>query len=95
MERKIKLNWHPPKSNEGDKVRVLFTIDRDGSMSDLHILQSGNSAKANEAALDAVSNASSGFEPLPKGAPEDVKIEFTFKYNVLNSHHNLSQEPWH
>lgn len=57
-------------------------------MNSLRILKSGKTTKANDAALTAVLNASGSFEPLPLGAPDDVDIEFTFKYNVLNSHSN-------
>lgn len=51
-------------------------------MTDLRLSQPSGMAIADQAALKAV-NLASPFRALPKGAPSDVDIQFTFQYNVF------------
>ena len=84
LQRKIKREWFPPKGNTSDRIKVLFTISKNGALSDLRILTPGLSEAASHAALEAVINASKEFSPLPAGSPDSVEIEFTFDYNVFH-----------
>jgi TonB family protein len=82
VQRQIKREWFPPKSDESTKVKVLFKVCKDGSMAKLKILNHGPDQATDNAALLAVENAAPSFHALPEGAPADVDIEFTFDYHV-------------
>lgn len=83
LQRRIKMNWNPPKSNETKKVVLVFSIARDGSLLSTSVLKSSGDSKTDNAALEAV-KLSSPFRPLPvefKG--QKVDLQFIFDYNVL------------
>jgi TonB family protein len=82
LQRKIKRQWFPPKGPESNRIRVLFQVSRDGTMSGLKLVNSSGNALADKAATNAVETAQP-FPPLPAGAPESVDIEFTFDFNVF------------
>lgn len=84
LQRRIKRAWFPPKGNESKRVKVVFKVHRNGTMSHLRLMGSSGLAIADQAALKAVQNAAP-FRPLPAGAPNDVDIQFTFDYNVFKS----------
>ena len=84
VQRQIKRNWYPPKSDITSSGKVIFKVAKNGEVSDLRILRPGPTAAFDRAALLAVTNASQSFDPLPDGSPKDVDIEFSFDYNVHN-----------
>ena len=78
LQRRIKLNWDPPKGNESKTVVLLFKIARDGRL--LSCLPT-----ADQAALKAV-ELTAPFRPLPgdfKG--QSIDIQFTFDYRVFGA----------
>lgn len=83
LQRRIKRAWFPPKDALSKRVKVIFKVHRNGEMTNLRLANSSGLTAADEAALKAVESAAP-FHPLPKGAPADVDIEFTFDYNVFN-----------
>lgn len=83
LQRRIKMNWDPPKGNESKRVVLLFSIARDGRLLNVKVHRSSGLAAADKAALDAV-KLTAPFRPLPpdfKG--NSVDIQFTFDYNVF------------
>ncbi len=83
LQRRIKMNWEPPKDNESKQVVLLFSIARDGRLLNVKVQKSSGLQTADEAAINAV-KLTAPFRPLPpefKG--EKVDIQFTFDYNVL------------
>lgn len=80
LQKRLKRNWQPPKSDITNKVVVTFKIATDGSMSDCKIFKTSGDLQTDNAALNAVKNTL--FRPLPYGAEESVNIRFTFDYNV-------------
>lgn len=85
LERNIKLNWKPPKSEESTRVVLFFTIAKDGRLLASKIYKSSGVAVIDTAALNAA-KASAPFNPLPeqfKG--NSIDIQFTFDYNVHNN----------
>lgn len=83
MERRIKMNWDPPKGNNSTSVKTKFRIAKDGRLLSYEITQSSGIASTDRAAVEAL-KLTAPFKPLPaefKG--EWVDIEFTFDYNVL------------
>ncbi len=83
LQARIKRSWFPPKIGRSKRVKVVFNISRDGQLSRLRLVNSSGLTASDQAALKAV-EAAAPFMPLPKGAPADVDIEFTFDYNVFN-----------
>lgn len=83
LEKTIKTNWNPPKSETSKRVVVIFKINKNGELLALKIQQSSNDEETDKAALEAI-KVTSPFKPLPeqfKG--QNIDIEFTFDYNVL------------
>ncbi len=81
LQRRIKINWHPPKGKETKRAVVVFKVARDGSVPILKIYKPSGIPEVDAAAISAVKTAAP-FEPLPKDAPNDVDVEFGFDYNV-------------
>ena len=83
LQRRIKMNWDPPKGNESKRVVLLFKIARDGRLLSCSVSKSSGLASADNAAMQAV-KLTAPFKPLPanfKGS--SVDIQFTFDYNVF------------
>lgn len=84
LQRRIKMNWDPPKGNENKKVVVLMKIAKDGRLLSHSIYRSSGVPAADNAALNAVW-LTAPFRPLPhefKG--QSIDIQFTFDYNVYD-----------
>ena len=85
LQRRIKLNWDPPKGNESKRVVLLFKIAKDGRLLSCRVHKSSGMPSADQAALKAV-ELTAPFRPLPadfKG--QSIDIQFTFDYNVFNA----------
>lgn len=85
LQRRIKMNWDPPKGNESKRVVLLFKIAKDGRLLSCSVLKSSGLQSADKAALNAV-HLAAPFRPLPpeyKGA--NIDIQFTFDYNVFGA----------
>ena len=85
LQRRIKMNWDPPKGDQSKRVILLFTISRDGRLLNVSVHKSSGQTSADNAAINAV-KLTAPFRPLPpefKGS--SVDIQFTFDYNVLGA----------
>ena len=85
LQRRIKLNWDPPKGNESKTVVLMFKIARDGRLLSCRIHRSSGLPSADQAALKAV-ELTAPFRPLPadfKG--QSIDIQFTFDYRVFGA----------
>ena len=85
LQRRIKMNWEPPKGNESKRVVLLFVISRDGRLLNVKVHKSSGMPEADRAAISAV-QLTAPFKPLPpeyKG--NSVDIQFTFDYNVFGA----------
>lgn len=83
LQRRIKMNWDPPKGNESKRVVLLFKIAKDGRLLSVRVSKSSGIQAADKAAISAV-ELTAPFKPLPpefKGS--SVDIQFTFDYNVF------------
>ena len=83
LQRRIKMNWDPPKGNESKRVVLLFKIAKDGRLLSCSVFKSSGLQNADKAALNAV-HLAAPFKPLPpefKG--QSIDIQFTFDYNVF------------
>lgn len=85
LQRRIKMNWDPPKGNESKRVVLLFKIAKDGRLLSCRVFKSSGLPGADKAALNAV-ELTAPFRPLPadfRGA--SIDIQFTFDYNVFGA----------
>lgn len=83
LQRRIKMNWEPPKGNESKRVVLLFKIARDGRLISHRVYKSSGLPAADRAAMHAV-ELTAPFKPLPPDYRGDsVDIQFTFDYNVF------------
>lgn len=85
LQRRIKMNWDPPKGNESKRVVLLFKIAKDGRLLSVRVSKSSGIQAADRAAVSAV-ELTAPFKPLPpefKGT--SVDIQFTFDYNVFGA----------
>lgn len=85
LQRRIKMNWDPPKGNESKRVVLLFKIAKDGRLLSCRVFKSSGLPNADKAAINAV-HLAAPFRPLPaeyKGA--NIDIQFTFDYNVFGA----------
>ena len=85
LQRRIKMNWDPPKGNESKRVVLLFKIAKDGRLLSCSVFKSSGLPSADKAALNAV-QLTAPVRPLPaeyKGP--SIDIQFTFDYNVFGA----------
>jgi TonB family protein len=76
VQAKIAKAWKVPA--DSNKIKVLFKINRDGSISDLKIVNSSGDPDLDEKALTAVKRAAP-FDKLPPLSPSTVDADFTFR----------------
>ena len=85
LQRRIKMNWSPPKGNESKRVVVLFSVSRDGSLLKVKVYKSSGVPASDQAAIQAV-KLTAPFKVLPPEYRGDsVDIQFTFDYNVFGA----------
>ena len=83
LQRRIKMNWDPPKGNESKRVVLLFSIARDGRLLNVQVHKSSGLQSADNAAINAV-KLTAPFRPLPPDfRGNKVDIQFTFDYTVF------------
>lgn len=78
----VNQNYNPneadPRSSQGKSVSVLFDIERDGTVSGLHIETRSGSPTLDSAAMRAIQRIET-FGPLPAG--DHITIEYKFDYH--------------
>lgn len=85
LQRRVKMNWDPPRENKSKQVVLIFRIAKDGRLLSHSIFKSSGSQNVDGAALRAVRLAAP-FKPLPSDYLGDfIDIQFTFDYNVYGA----------
>lgn len=93
VDKKVKLYWNPPKSDQDYKVVVLFRIEHDGYLKSIEVIRPSGSIEADKAAINAVVSAVP-FDPLPSDYKKDIlPVQFTFDYNRLSGLANRKDAP--
>lgn len=77
MQNSIKQHWNVTQETEPECIVVQIKILRDGTLADVALVSSTGSAKANQAAIDAI-RACAPLEPLPAGSPDNIDIQYDF-----------------
>lgn len=84
LQNKIYSKWHPPRLSESNRTVLLLKIAKDGKLLAASIFQSSGLKDCDDAALEAVYDASP-FKPLPEGFKgKSIDIQFTFDYGVYH-----------
>ena len=79
LPREVQRNWIPYKSTQGYEVTVQFTIFRDGTVKDIHIVNT-TLRDANVSVLNAV-KAGVPYQPLPQSYEKNsVKAQVFLEY---------------
>jgi protein TonB len=78
----VNQNYNPneadPRASQGKSVTLVFDIERDGTVANLHLQTRSGSASLDSAAMRAIQRIDSGFGPLPAG--DHITIEYKFDY---------------
>ncbi|MEK7880937.1 MAG: energy transducer TonB [Deltaproteobacteria bacterium] len=87
MKRRIELFWSYPEASirhgEQGKMRIDFSIAKDGSVKDVRVVKSSNYPALDDAAITAVKLASP-FNPFPNNFTiETVEIHASFEYSLI------------
>ena len=85
LQRKIKLNWDPPKGNESKRVVLLFKIAKDGRLLSCRVFKSSGLQSADAAALKAV-ELTAPFKPLPA---EKISTYNLHSITTYSEHQNI------
>jgi TonB family protein len=81
VTQRLRRNWTPPSEDATLKTVAVFTVSRNGNVSNLRILRSSGSSMHDAAALSAI-RASSPFRSFPPDADKQaIQIEFSFDYS--------------
>ncbi|HEX3985733.1 MAG TPA: TonB family protein [Acidobacteriaceae bacterium] len=85
ITRKVSESWYTQEIDShtpyGSQVSVTFTIARDGTVSNIHLVQASNSPTLNGSATRAVQRVQT-FGPLPSQyTGSSVSVEYTFTYD--------------
>lgn len=93
MQRTLKLHWTPPKLEHDASVVVEFRIKPDGTIFDEKVVETSGNREMDNSALFALRNAT----PLRKlpadlSKEKEVKINFTFDYNVKKDNDDATDE---
>ncbi len=85
IQRKVREAWYTqevdPRTGAGSQARVIFSIARDGTPSNIRISKSSGSPTLDSSAVRAVQRVES-FGPLPPGySGSYVSVEYTFSYD--------------
>jgi periplasmic protein TonB len=85
IQRKVQQAWYlpeiDPRTPAGSQAKVVFSISRDGTPSNIRISQPSGSSTLDSSAVRAVQRVES-FGPLPPGySGSSVSVEYTFSYD--------------
>jgi len=80
VERRVRRAWFPAEEFRHEPVQVIFVINKSGTLlDDPPLLCLSNSEEAKLAALAAIRSATP-FRPLPPGANDVERFEYTFNF---------------
>ncbi|MEO1132568.1 MAG: energy transducer TonB [Cyanobacteria bacterium J06639_1] len=83
LKRKVERFWIPGSSQSSRRTVALFSVGRNGELSELRLSRSSGNELVDQAALEAIRQAVP-FETLPNAYKgERIDIEFVFDVNVL------------
>ena len=81
MKKSIQAKWVSPKLTKGKNAVAVFSIQRDGRITDAELAESSGNTEVDTSAMAAL-KAASPLAPLPKGSPKHVQIRYKFEWKV-------------
>lgn len=82
LQKEIKANWNPPKSNTSKSVTTLFKVNKNGALQSVRVFKSSGDNEFDSAAILAITKTAP-FSPLPQSySGSSIDIQFTHDYNV-------------
>jgi len=89
LEKLIKSNWYPQKSDTSKSVEILFEVKRNGDIEFKKVLNSSGDDDFDKNAISVIKKVGK-YQPLPSEYKRDsVPVEFTFEYNIESSEQNM------
>ncbi len=82
VQKSIKSNWHPKKSDKSYTVITKFKIDQLGKVKDIGFIKSNSDEKVNQLAINAIKNSEPFTRPESLKTLADIEVEFTFDYSI-------------
>jgi len=76
VSARITGKWHPQLPEKAPGATVAFRITKEGKLRALFVQQTSGNKREDAAAVKAIEDCEP-FAPLPKGAPNTVRFEFT------------------
>jgi protein TonB len=94
IRRRVKRNWQPSAPSDNRHTILAFSIQRNGQITGLRVVQSSGSQKSDRDSLEAVKK-SAPFAALPANFPqEQLNIEFNFNIYVNQGVFTPQLENW-
>ncbi|WP_247218070.1 energy transducer TonB [Synechococcus sp. C9] len=85
LRRRVQERWNPHTPDQQRQAVIGFTINRDGQISNMRVLQTSGNAQTDTETILAIQRAAP-FGALPEQYPHNkLEIEFTFNIYVNNS----------
>lgn len=81
MKKSIQAKWTPPKDMNQKTIVAVFSIQRNGAITDAEIVESSGKSDVDETALKALKEASP-LQALPKGSPKYLQVRYKFDWKV-------------
>lgn len=82
VQRIIKSNWKPKRSDKSYTLITNFKIDKFGNVKDIVFVQGTADEEAKQAALDAIKLSEPFKRPWILRSSGTIEIEFTFDYSI-------------
>lgn len=93
VQKRIKWKWYPPDSSISLRSVAEFSLDRNGKVLTVRLVESAKNKISDEAAIKAVKSASP-FPPIPSEIMKlPFEIRFTFDYNRFKDPAKPDEKP--
>jgi protein TonB len=94
IRRRVKRNWQPSAPSDNRHTVLAFSIQRNGQITGLRVVQSSGSPKSDRDSLEAIEK-SAPFAALPENFPnEQLNVEFNFNIYVNQGVFTPQLENW-
>ena len=94
IRRRVKRNWKPSSPGDNRHTVLAFSIQRNGQITGLQVIQSSGSERVDRESLEAVQK-SGPFDALPANFPqEQLNVEFNFNIYVNRGVFTPQLENW-
>lgn len=81
MQDWVKSAWNPPRLDHSNSCIVSWKVFKDGTITNVRVTKKSDHPELDRSCTEAVT-FSAPFHALPKNAPKEIDVDFTFDYNV-------------